>query len=158
MSERTRRVAETSARNPTSSLSRRLGVGVKALETNVMLADGRVPRPRRFRLVMLPSIGAQANITRARLTGTREPESCLCGPRAGATWRTAYCQSTMIMPNAASISGRNAGAEVVELNAPAYRAPEVQGKLAARKNGRSLVVSVTTMLRQLGSHASRKSL
>ena len=44
ISERTRRVAETSARNPISSLSRRFGVGVKALETNVMLADGRLPQ------------------------------------------------------------------------------------------------------------------
>ena len=65
-SERTRRVAETSARNPISSLSRRFGVGVKALETNVMLADGRFPGPRRFRLVMSPYFGAQANITRVR--------------------------------------------------------------------------------------------
>ena len=73
-----------------------------------MLADGRLARPRRFRLVMLPYIGAQANITPRAVEPERvNLKAAICGPRANDARLAAYCQSTMIMPNQQGACGTN---------------------------------------------------
>lgn len=65
-------------------------------------------------------------LPRVRRTGTREPESCLCGPRAGPTWRTAYCQSILIMPNPQPPCADRCGAGIVKLSPPANVAPRAR--------------------------------